>query len=506
MLHHRSNAKSALVQISERYSRISIFALLTLPWQLSRVRNSLSYTRGYARTPSCINLSQPWSPPCYSTEYNLGTVLHRIHPTVSWVFERSHMVVILNITLWFTSSGKCGSLPCYSGYWWYLGQCRRRLRIRRRFGTVRNSKHDVTVIFTFMCLRSASNRYSPKSFLRLMLWCKWCSFVLFGWYQIFCELACTKISHWFIHFHSYNQKVHDHISKLSLLLARLSTANEGHSPKVIIIHAIPHPEDRSYWLGGWLGWETFLDEGRKCKLGLTSEGEIEWKRLPFDAPLWILFSSGTTGKPKCVILQRNTYLQDTNSSRPIVHRAGGMLIQAKKEFIICGDLRSEDVFFYYTTTFVVSYLDSQKGYLSFPTGVGWCGTFLSADYVQEALLSCTMAIPCVIQACCGTSSMTLAYLSLGLVPNTFISFRWVFPWRLNFILNSAPKTYKRVLLLGTSRRFTNHENITISVLSVKSILLAPRCPRSFSTSCMNISAPMYYLVLLQVNCPSHYMA
>lgn len=35
-----------------------------------------------------------------------------------------------------------------------------------------------------------------------------------------------------------------------------------------------------------------------------------------------------------------------------------MLIQAKKEFIICGDLRSEDVFFYYTTTFVVSYPDS----------------------------------------------------------------------------------------------------------------------------------------------------
>jgi len=285
------------------------FVLLTLSWQLSRVRNSLSCTRGYARTPSCINLSQPWSPPCYSTEYNLGTVLHHTHPTASWVFERSHLVMILNITLWSTPLGKCGSLPCYSGYWWYLGQCRRWLRIRRRFGTVRNGKHDVTVIFTVMCLRSASNRYSPKSFLRLMLWCKWWSCVLFGWYQVFFELACT---HWFIHFHSYNQKVHDHLFKLSPLLARLSTTNGGYSPKVIIIHAIPHPEDRSHWLAGWLGWETFLEEGRKCKLGLTSEGEVEWKRLPFDAPLWILFSSGTTGKPKCVILQRNTNLQDIN--------------------------------------------------------------------------------------------------------------------------------------------------------------------------------------------------
>lgn len=35
--------------------------------------------------------------------------------------------------------------------------------------------------------------------------------------------------------------------------------------------------------------------GGEKKLGRTSEGEIEWARLPFDWPLWILFSSGTTG-------------------------------------------------------------------------------------------------------------------------------------------------------------------------------------------------------------------
>ena len=49
--------------------------------------------------------------------------------------------------------------------------------------------------------------------------------------------------------------------------------------------------------------------------------------------------------------------------RPIVHRAGGMLLQAKKEFAICGDIRPDDVFFYYTTTFVslsvtISWLNS----------------------------------------------------------------------------------------------------------------------------------------------------
>ena len=41
-------------------------------------------------------------------------------------------------------------------------------------------------------------------------------------------------------------------------------------------------------------------------------------------------------------------------NRPIVHRAGGMLLQARKEFAICADLRPEDVFFYYTTTYVLS--------------------------------------------------------------------------------------------------------------------------------------------------------
>ncbi|KAG6817417.1 hypothetical protein H0H87_009062 [Tephrocybe sp. NHM501043] len=67
---------------------------------------------------------------------------------------------------------------------------------------------------------------------------------------------------------------------------------------VILIHAIPQVEDRSDWLPDWISWDTFLDEGRACKLGRTDSGEIEWVRDSFNTPLWILFSSGTTGKPK----------------------------------------------------------------------------------------------------------------------------------------------------------------------------------------------------------------
>ncbi len=60
--------------------------------------------------------------------------------------------------------------------------------------------------------------------------------------------------------------------------------------------------------------------------------EIPFARLPFDHPLCILFSSGTTGVPKC-----------------IVHRAGGVLLQHLKEHRLHCDIRPGDRVLYYTT-------------------------------------------------------------------------------------------------------------------------------------------------------------
>jgi acetoacetyl-CoA synthetase len=61
-------------------------------------------------------------------------------------------------------------------------------------------------------------------------------------------------------------------------------------------------------------------------------GPLHYARLPFDHPLYVLYSSGTTGVPKC-----------------IVHGAGGTLLQHLKEHRLHADVKPGDRLFYFTT-------------------------------------------------------------------------------------------------------------------------------------------------------------
>lgn len=93
---------------------------------------------------------------------------------------------------------------------------------------------------------------------------------------------------------SYNAKVHAHLPKLKVLLTGLSDRGSI-IPKVVVIHHASGP-DKHDWDSRWVSWDEFTANGKRAKLGRTAEGEIEWQRLSFNWPLWILFSSGTTGK------------------------------------------------------------------------------------------------------------------------------------------------------------------------------------------------------------------
>jgi acetoacetyl-CoA synthetase len=92
--------------------------------------------------------------------------------------------------------------------------------------------------------------------------------------------------------------------------------------QVVVIPAVGSPAgDVS---GAFISWAQWLESGG----GHASD----WPLLPFNHPLYILYSSGTTGVPKC-----------------IVHGAGGTLLQHLKEHQFHCDIRADDRVFYYTT-------------------------------------------------------------------------------------------------------------------------------------------------------------
>ena len=118
--------------------------------------------------------------------------------------------------------------------------------------------------------------------------------------------------------YEYNGKTHDRRGRLGEILARLPSVDR----LVVVPYASEAPSLDG--LRDAVGWPTLLAQYPAQPIAFMS--------LPFNHPLYIVYSSGTTGTPKC-----------------IVHGAGGTLLQHLKEHQLHCDIRRDDRVFYFTT-------------------------------------------------------------------------------------------------------------------------------------------------------------
>jgi acetoacetyl-CoA synthetase len=130
--------------------------------------------------------------------------------------------------------------------------------------------------------------------------------------QIKPKVLFTTNGYWF------KGKDLDSLTRISDILKQLPSIEKV----VVVPYTQPNP-DISHVPNG-----VFYEDFKSSETGL----EIEFEQLPFDHPLYIMYSSGTTGLPKCM-----------------VQSAGGILLNQLKELLLHTDLKRDDTIFYFTT-------------------------------------------------------------------------------------------------------------------------------------------------------------
>ena len=117
-------------------------------------------------------------------------------------------------------------------------------------------------------------------------------------------------------YYFYNGKKINILEKVEGILAKITSIK-----KVIVF---PYNKDEKVIAKDIINFEDVLNK---------SDFDETFERFEFNHPIYVLYSSGTTGKPKC-----------------ITHGAGNVLIEHNKEFMLHCDIRDNDKLFYYTTT------------------------------------------------------------------------------------------------------------------------------------------------------------
>ena len=117
-------------------------------------------------------------------------------------------------------------------------------------------------------------------------------------------------------YYFYNGKKINILEKVDEILKKIP------SIKKTLVYTYNKDEESNYWK--FINFDKVLDQS---KLDKTFE------HFEFNHPIYILYSSGTTGKPKC-----------------ITHGAGNVLIEHNKEFMLHCDITENEKLFYYTTT------------------------------------------------------------------------------------------------------------------------------------------------------------